>query len=71
MLNHLEQATLDETGPVGMGLDQGDELARARVMSRITELGEGALVDPFVSFESLVQISDLTKVDRARHRATW
>lgn len=64
VLRHLEQASLEEEIPVSVLLDQGDELAEARVMAQIAELGPCAVVDRFFSFTSLLPIVYSTQVEQ-------
>ncbi|HKO37698.1 MAG TPA: hypothetical protein VJU14_04960 [Solirubrobacterales bacterium] len=62
MLAHLEQETLEEEVPVGVVLDQGDQLASARVMQQIAEVGPCSVVDPYFSMDSLLNVLQLTEV---------
>lgn len=62
MLAHFEQETLEEEVPVGVVLDQGDQLASARVMQQIAEVGPCAVVDPYFSMDSLLHVLQLTEV---------
>lgn len=64
VLRHLEQASLEEEIPVSVLLDQGDELAEARVMAQIAELGPCAVVDRFFSYTSLLPIVYHTQVEQ-------
>lgn len=63
LLAHLEQASLEEEIPVGVVLDQGDELAEARVVQQIAEIGPCAVVDRFFSMDSLLPILYSTQVE--------
>lgn len=63
LLAHLEQASLEEEIPVGVLLDQGDELAEARVVQQIAEIGPCAVVDRFFSMDSLLPILYSTQVE--------
>lgn len=63
MLRHLEQTSLEEEIPVSVLLDQGDELAEARVISQIAEVGPCAVVDRFFSIDSLLHIVHSTQVE--------
>lgn len=62
MLAHFEQESLEEI-PVGVVLDQGDELATARVIQQIADIGPCAVVDRYFSMESLLPILYSTKVE--------
>jgi len=62
ILSHLEQETLEEEVPVGVVLNQGDQLASARVMQQIAEVGPCAVVDPYFSMDSLLHVLQLTEV---------
>lgn len=63
LLAHLEQASLEEEIPVGVVLDQGDELAEARVVQQIAEIGPCAVVDRFFSMDSLLPVLYSTQVE--------
>lgn len=63
MLAHLEQASLEEEIPVGVVLHQGDELATARVVQQIAEIGPCAVVDRYFSMDSLLPIVVSTEVE--------
>jgi hypothetical protein len=63
MLGHLEQASLEEEIPVGVVLDQGDELATARVIQQIADIGPCAVVDRYFSMDSLLPILYSTEVE--------
>jgi hypothetical protein len=64
ILAHLEQESLEEEIPVGVVLDQGDQLASARVMQQIADVGPCAVVDPYFSMDSLLHVMQLTEVHR-------
>ncbi len=64
MLAHFELETLEEEIPVAVVLNQGDQLASARVIQKIAELGPCAVVDPYFSIESLIEVLQLTEVHR-------
>jgi hypothetical protein len=63
VLGHLEQASLEEEIPVGVVLDQGDDLAEARVVQQIAEIGPCAVVDRFFSMDGLLPILYSTQVE--------
>lgn len=63
MYRHLERASGEEDVPIGVVLDQGDELATARVVQQLAGLGRCSLVDSYFSIESLQQIVESTEVD--------
>jgi hypothetical protein len=62
VLAHLDQESLEDEIPVGIVLNQGDELAEARVISHIASLGPCAVIDRFFSIDSLLQVAHLTQV---------
>jgi hypothetical protein len=63
LLGHLEQESLEDEIPVGVVLDQGDELAAARVIQQLAEIGQCAVVDRFFSMDSLLPILYSTQVE--------
>jgi hypothetical protein len=63
VLAHLEQESLEDEIPVGIVLNQGDELAEARVISHIAGLGPCAVVDRYFSMGSLLQVAYSTEVE--------
>lgn len=67
ILAHLEQSTLEEEIPVGVLLNQGDELATAKVIAEIAEVGPCALIDPYFSMHSLLPLVNTapTKLGRS------
>jgi hypothetical protein len=64
VLRHLEQAAVEAEVPLGIVLDQGDELARARFFSEVSGLGRCALVDRFFSIEALLPVLQSTEIER-------
>lgn len=63
VLAHLDQESLEDEIPVGIVLNQGDELAEGRVMSHIATLGPCAIVDRYFSLESLLQVVHSTDAE--------
>jgi hypothetical protein len=64
VLGTLEQAQASVDTPTMIKLDQGDDLALAKVIGQIAAVGECALVDPYFSLEGFVPIVQSTRVTR-------
>jgi hypothetical protein len=64
LLAHLEQEDLEDEIPIGVVLDQGDRLASARVIQKLAEIGPCAVVDPYFSVDSLLQVLQSTQVEK-------
>jgi len=64
ILAHLEAESFEQEVPFDVVLDKGDELASGRVIEEISQLGPCAVVDPYFSIDSLLQVVQSTEVDR-------
>lgn len=64
ILAHLEAESFEQEVPFDVVLDKGDELASGRVIEEISQLGPCAVVDPYFSIDSLLQVVHSTEVDR-------
>jgi hypothetical protein len=64
ILGNLEEESFEREVPFDVVLDKGDELASGRVIEAISELGPCAVVDPYFSMDSLLQVVHSTEVDR-------
>jgi len=64
VLAHLEQTTHEPEIPVAIVLNQGDELASAKVIGEIAAIGPCALVDPYFSIAGLLHLVNSTQVER-------
>ncbi len=63
VLAHLEQESLEDEIPIGIVLNQGDDLAEARVIAHIAGLGSCAVIDRYFSMESLLHVAYSTEVE--------
>jgi hypothetical protein len=64
VLSHLEQSAVDTEAPVEIALDQGDPVAKARVLGKIHELGKSDLVDAYFALDDLLPVLNDTEVQR-------
>lgn len=64
VLRHMEASQVEAEIPLGIVLNQGDELARARFFSAVAGLGPCAVVDRFFSIEGLLPVLQSTEVER-------
>lgn len=64
ILAHLEAESFEHEVPFDVVLDKGDELASGRVIEEISQLGPCAVVDPYFSIDSLLQVVQSTEVAR-------
>jgi hypothetical protein len=64
VLAALEEQERVEELPTEIVLDRDDELSYPRVIGAIADAGEAALIDPYFSIESLLDIIQRTRVQR-------